>query len=67
MDFKLNFKYQCGFRLQRDTIDPLLHLTEDIYEGFFKQVVTIATIIDFESAIDRVSPASLLLRAQKLD
>ena len=45
---------QFGFRPQRGTNDPLLAFTEDVYANFQKKNVTLAAMIDFEAAFDKI-------------
>ena len=64
--YKLLGVNQFGFRPQHGTVDALLYLTEDIYKGFSEQQVTVAVMIDLESAFDTVSPAALMLQCAKI-
>lgn len=44
-----------------------MYLTDDIYEGSNEKQVTIAAMIDFESAFDTDLPAALTLQCTKMD
>ena len=47
-------------------MDAILRLTEDIYAGFHNKKVTVAVMVDFEAAFDKIPPASLILQAMKI-
>ena len=57
---------QFGFRPGRSTVDAILRLTEAIYAGFHNKKVTVAVMVDFEAAFDRIPPGSLILQAMKI-
>ena len=57
---------QFGFRKQRSTNDALLYFTDKIYEGFQNQKSTIAILIDFEAAFDKIPHKTILLKCMKL-
>ena len=57
---------QSGSRVGRSTLDPLLRLVTDVHAGFIGHESTLATLIDFSRAYDKVDRLILLEEFDKL-
>lgn len=64
--FKVLNICQSGFRKTRNTIDQLLHLSDDIIKGFGNRSSVLGVFIDFEKAYDMVWRKGVLYKLDKI-